>query len=140
MKQRQVAYVLVALILLGVAGLILRIISPTANESVLSGLLPISRDVIDRVQITSRDTEVELTKIAGEWWADSHVAFTPKLDMFWSTVGYIPGAQLVARKPKHHSVFGISEGQGTTVTFYLGPSLQEQLKIGKSAVNFVVSS
>ena len=41
------------------------------------------------------------------------------------------GAQLVAKKPKHHELLGVDEANSTKVSFYVGPSLQEQLHIGK---------
>ena len=68
MKSRQVGYVLIALILLGVGGLIARIITDSSNQYVMKGLMPISGDVIDKVQITEGDITSELIKVTDEVW------------------------------------------------------------------------
>ncbi len=62
MKSRQVGYVLIALILMGVGGLIARIITDSSNQFVMKELMPISGDVIDKVQITEGDITSELIK------------------------------------------------------------------------------
>ena len=131
MKSRQVGYVLIALILLGITGLLVRIITDSSNQFVLKGLMPITGDVIDKVQITEGNITTELVRVSEETWrVGKHTVFTPRMSDFWDHVNDIPNAQLVARKPKHHALLGVSEEGGTTITFFLGPSVQEEFYIG----------
>ena len=55
MKSRQVGYVLIALIVIGLAGLIYRIILGGSDEFVLEGMLPINEQIISQVDITTND-------------------------------------------------------------------------------------
>ena len=81
MKSRQVGYVLIALILLGVGGLIARIITDSSNQFVMKGLMPISGDVIDKVQITEGDITSELIKVTDEVWrVGKHNVFSPRMN------------------------------------------------------------
>ena len=131
MKSRQVGYVLIALIVLGVGGLTARIVTDSSNQFIMKGLMPISGDVIDKVQITDGDITSELVKVTEEVWrVGKHNVFTPRLNDFWAHVNDIPKAQLVARKTKHHDLLGVSEKDSTTITFFLGPSIQEEFHIG----------
>ena len=131
MSGRLVVVVLVALIALGVAGLVVRVLSSDENELVLSGLLPLSQDVIDRVTIASSESEVELARIDDKWQVAANEVSRAKLRFFWTIVAEIDGAQLVAKNPANHERMGVAEGQGTIVSFYLGPAIQERFIIGK---------
>ena len=55
MKSRQVGYVLIALIVIGIAGLFYRIVIGGTDEFILEGLLPISEDIINQVDIKTND-------------------------------------------------------------------------------------
>ena len=52
MKSKQIGYVFIAVIIIGVAGLALRLISAGSSELTLEGILPVSPDVIDAVTMT----------------------------------------------------------------------------------------
>lgn len=131
MKSRQVGYVLIALILIGVAGLVVRVVSASSNELTLEGVLPVTPDVIDRVTITSPDSQAELVKRGDVWQIDRDQAFGPKLDSLWSSVAEINGAQLIATNPENHGRMGVAEDQGTRVAFWLGDFMQEEFIVGK---------
>ena len=131
MKSRQLGYVLILIIALGVAALIARLVSSGSDELVLSGLLPISPEVVDKVTIRSADGETEIVKVGEETWRiDVHAVFAPKLAQFWTAVDEIDGAQLVATNPANHERMGVAAGQGTEVSFFLGPAIQEQFIVG----------
>ena len=51
MKGREVGYVLLALIILGVAGVIVKLVTTGNNNETLTGLLPLHSDVIDSITI-----------------------------------------------------------------------------------------
>jgi hypothetical protein len=133
-KSRQVGLVLIALIAIGIAGLIARAVSSGSDELVLSGLLPLSPDVVDTVNLRSGESTAELRRIgtdATNWRVGDFPVFSQKLLEFWSAVSDIDGAQLVARNPENHSRMGVAEGQGTVMEFFLGGSIQEQFLVGK---------
>lgn len=131
MKSRQVGLVLMALIAVGLAGLIIRLVSAGSDELVLSGLLPISQEAVDRVVISSGDKRAELVKVGDTWRVGNIPAFVPKLNQFWAAVNNIDGAQLIAQNPTNHARMGVAQGQGTEVEFYLGPGLQAEFFLGK---------
>ena len=131
MKGRQVGLVLVALIAIGIAGLIIRAVSSGSDELVLSGLLPLPRDVIDKVIVRSEESEAELIRIGDTWVVGGNPVFPPKLEPFWAAVSDFEGAQLIAMNPVSHEPMGVGTGQGTRVSFFLGPAIQEQFIIGK---------
>ncbi len=133
MKSRQVGYVLIALIVIGISGLFYRVVFDGTDEFVLEGLLPINEEIIDQVDIATNDgLTSELIKGNDSYWeVSNNPIFIPKLSAFWEHLDDVPGAQLVARKSTYHSLLGVDEENSTKVSFYVGPSLQEKLHIGK---------
>ena len=134
MGSKQVGYVLIALIVIGVAGLVLRLIAAGSSELTLEGILPVSPDVIDRVTITTPvGSEARLEKTNDIWQIEREDAFVPKLNQLWTASTDIDGAQLVARNPASHARMGVQEGQGINVAFWLGEFKQEEFIVGKWA-------
>ena len=132
MGSKQVGYVLIALIVIGIAGLVVRLIAAGSSELTLEGILPVSPDVIDRVTITApAGNEARLDKINDVWQIEQELAFPPKLNQLWTAAADIDGAQLVARNPANHPRMGVQEGQGTSVAFWLGEFKQEEFIVGK---------
>ena len=131
MKSRQVGFVLIALIAVGIAGLIARVASSGSDELTLSGLLPLAPDVVTKATIRSNESEVELVRVGDSWRAGSYPAFSAMVEQFWTAVADMDGAQLVATNPDNHERIGVKKGQGTVVSFYLGPAIQEQFIVGK---------
>lgn len=139
MKSRQVGFVLIAMIVIGVAGLVIRVVSSGTDEVVLSGLLPISSDVVNRVVITKEEepsSEAMLVRLGDTWTINNQPAFTPKLDMLWTAVSDIQNnAQLVATNPRNHKRMGVEQSDGIVVSFYLDEFEQEKFIIGKWSSN-----
>ncbi|MEC8890249.1 MAG: DUF4340 domain-containing protein [Chloroflexota bacterium] len=132
MKSRQVGFVLMALILIGVLGIAIRLISSGQDDFVMEGLMPITQDVITRIEVTRGEQTAELVKTGEDnWRVGKYPAFAPRLGDFWTHIADIPDSQLVARLPKHHELLGVDEVSGTHVTFYLDQSVQEAFLIGK---------
>ena len=100
---------------------------------VLSGLMPISEDVIDKIVITSNENEesVTLLKLGSSWTLENQKVFQNKLDAFWAITSYFEGAQLTSKNPKSHSKIGINDNQGVSLEFYVANYLQEKFIIGK---------
>jgi len=133
MKSRQVGYVLIALIVIGLSGLVYRIVLGGTDEFILDGMLPINPEIVNQVDITTNDgLTSELIKVNDSYWeVAGNPIFSPKLAAFWEHVDDVSGAQLVAKKAKHHQLLGVDDENSTKVSFYVGPSLQEQLHVGK---------
>ncbi|MCH8309893.1 MAG: DUF4340 domain-containing protein [Chloroflexi bacterium] len=136
MKSKQVGYVLMALIIVGVAGLIIRVASRAGPENTLAGLLQVSPEASDKIIITNEDFEAELVRLGDEttgftWFIDDQQVFQPKLDQFWLAVSDLYSAQLIAENPKSQTRMGIADGQGVEVSFFRDRrSLQERFIIG----------
>jgi hypothetical protein len=137
MSGKQLGYVLIALIIIGVSGIGVRIISTDSNDFTMSGLLPITSDVIDRVSIASNNSNVATTDNVNlkkinetNWIVGRHNVFPQTLQNFWGHVFNIKNAQLVSREPKYHNRLGVTNNSGSTITFYLGQSVLEQFIVG----------
>ena len=126
-------YILISLIIIGMIILTFQIISSNEDQMVLSGLLPISEDVVDKIVISSIENEesVTLLKLGSTWTLENQKVFQNKLDAFWAITSYFQGAQLTSRNPKNHSRIGITENQGVNLEFYIGGFLQEKFILGK---------
>lgn len=132
MKSRQVGLVLAALIVIGIAGLVIRLISAEPEEEVLAGLLPITQDVVTRITVYDNATDqgADLVKIGDEWTVNNLPVFPLMMNQFWRVVAEVDGAQLVAENPNTHQRMGVGENQGTVISFYLGDFLQESFVLG----------
>jgi len=69
MKSRQVGFVLMALILIGIIGIGIKLISSDGDEFVMEGLMPITKDVVTRVEISRGPESTQLHKIDQETWS-----------------------------------------------------------------------
>lgn len=132
MKGRQVGFVLVALILIAIAGASYQVAKTVGGgDETLSGLLPTQRDVVDTVVISNSSTEARLIRRGDSWTIGTRPVFAQKLDAFWSIVSQFDGAQLVAENRANHERMGIDAQQGTEVIFFLGAAIQEKFTIGR---------
>ena len=135
MNSRQLVAVLALLVLIAVAGLVVRVLTSEPEEVVLSGLLPISQDVVNRVKISTPHDGLEATlERRGEgapWTVNNQPAFQPKLEALWQAVHDIETiAQLIAMNPDNHARMGVADDNTTVVSFFLNDFEQEKLLIG----------
>ncbi len=135
MNSRQLIAVLALLVAIAVAGLVVRVVTSEPEEVVLSGLLPISQDVINRVRISTPQDGLEATlERRGEgapWTINNQPAFQPKLEALWQAVSDIENiAQLIAMNPDNHARMGVADDNATVVSFFLGDFEQEKLLVG----------
>jgi len=126
-------YILISLIIIGLIILTFQIISTNEDQIILSGLLPISEDVVDKIIISSNENKesVTLLKLGSTWTLNNQKIFQNKLDAFWAITSYFQGSQLTSRNPKNHSKIGVSENQGVNLEFFIGGFLQEKFILGK---------
>ena len=78
MKSRQVGYVLIALIVIGLSGLLYRIVLGGVDEFILEGMLPINQEIVNQVDITTNDgLSSELIKVNDSYWEVSQNPIFP---------------------------------------------------------------
>ena len=135
MKSRQLGFVLMALIAVGVAGLAFRVVSAGSDEVVLEGLIQVSSQASDRVLVEGDGNQTELQRLgdaeAGAWYVDDQPVFEPQLQQFWQAVDDLYDAQLVSTNPANHGRMGVVDGEAVEVSFFLGRrSLQEKFLVG----------
>jgi hypothetical protein len=136
MKSRQLGFVLMALIAVGVAGLIFRIFAAGSDEIVLEGLVQVSPQASDRVLVAGGDSQTELVRLGdaeqASWFVDDQPVFLPRLEQFWQAVDDLYDAQLVSVNPANHPRLGVVDGESIEVSFFIGGrSLQEKFIVGE---------
>ena len=131
MAGRHVAIILAALVVVVLAGLGIRLASGGSAPATLSGLFPLTQEVVDQVVIRSGDSEVRLFKVGGEWRSGPHQAFPVRVADLWAAVDLLPSAQAVAERPASHARLGVDRDAGVTVTFYREGGVLESVVIGK---------
>jgi hypothetical protein len=136
MKSRQLGFVLMALIAVGVAGLIFRIFAAGSDEIVLEGLVQVSPQASDRVLVAGGDSQTELVRLGdaeqASWFVDDQPVFLPRLEQFWQAVDDLYDAQLVSVNPANHPRLGVVDGESIEVSFFIGGrSLQEKFVVGE---------
>ncbi len=131
MKSRQVGILLAVVVVIGVAGLLIRLLSADIlDESELSGLAQLDEDVIDKVVMRGEDSEIAIVKSEDGWFLDEYPVFDAKLFIMWDAVSKFDGADLVSTNSENHWLMGVTPEDGTTVQFFSGDEMREELLIG----------
>ncbi len=136
MKSRQLGFVLMALIAVGVAGLIFRIFAAGSDEIILEGLVQVSQQASDRVLVADGEKQTELVRLGeaeqATWFVDDQPVFIPRLEQFWQAVDDLYDAQLISVNPANHSRLGVVDGDSIEISFFIGGrSLQERFIVGE---------
>ena len=135
MKSRQVGFVLMALIAVGIAGLVFRIVAGGSDEFVLEGLVQVSSQASDRVLVEGNGFTTELQRLGeaeqGAWFVDDQPVFEPWLQQFWQGVDDLYDAQLISTNPANHERLGVVQGDSIEMSFFQDRrSLQEKFIVG----------
>ncbi len=135
MKSRQVGFVLMALIAVGIAGLVFRIVAGGSDEVVLEGLVQVSSQASDRVLVEGDGFTTELQRLGeaeqGAWFVDDQPVFEPWLQQFWQGVDDLYDAQLISTNPANHDRLGVAQGDSIEMSFFQDRrSLQEKFLVG----------
>ena len=135
MKSRQLGYVLMALIAVGIAGLLFRVIAGGSDEIVLEGIVEVSEFSSDRILVEGDGLETEILRLGEpeeqKWFVDDQLVFEPLLQAFWQAVTDLNDAQLVSTNPANHSKMGVVQGDAIEVSFFQERrSLQEKFIVG----------
>ena len=130
MGGKQVGYVLIALIVLGIAGIVVRLVSAETEKSVLSGVRPLNENEIDKVVMRDADNEVIVEKRGDRWWVGQYPVVQLKFEEMWDTAAAFNGAELIASNPDNHGLMGVSPENTTVAQFWKGDGLQEEFFVG----------
>ena len=135
MKSRQVGFVLMALILVGIAGLVFRIVAGGSDEVILEGLVQVSSQASDRVLVEGDGFTTELQRLGeaeqGAWFVDDQPVFEPWLQQFWQGVDDLFDAQLISTNPANHDRLGVAQDDTIEMSFFQDRrSLQEKFLVG----------
>ncbi len=136
MKSRQVGFVLMALVAVGIAALVFRIVSTESEAVILEGLLQVSEQASDRILVEGGDSYTELQRYGDSeqaaWFVDDQPVFQPIMQQFWLAVSDIYDAQLVSNNPNNHARIGVADGDSIAVSFFQDRgALQEKFFIGE---------
>lgn len=135
MKSRQVGFVLMALIIVGIAGLVFRLFTSGSDEIILEGLIQVSSQASDRVLVEGNGFTTELQRLGdaeqGAWFVDDQPVFEPWLQQFWQGVDDLYDAQLISTNPNNHERLGVVQGDAIELSFFQDRrSLQEKFIVG----------
>ena len=130
MKGNQVGYVLIAVIALGILGIVVRVIATDSDLPTLALQADLSNTTVDRVVMSDGQSSVELRKENGEWMVGPYPVVEWKLDGLWEAVGKLDKADLIASNPDNHVVMGVSPFNGTQVEFLSNDVSQDRLILG----------
>ncbi len=135
MKSRQVGFVLMALIAVGIAGLVFRVVAAGSDAVILEGLVQVSSQASDRVLVEGNGLTTELQRLGeaeqGSWFVDDQPVFEPWLRQFWQGVDDLYDAQLVSTNSANHDRMGVVQGDAIEVSFFQDRrSLQEKFIVG----------
>jgi len=129
-KGRQVGYVLIALIVIGLAGLAARLLSVETQRTVLTGVSLLNSDVVDKVVMRDSENESPLEKVDGQWQIGPYPVVQTALDEMWATAESFERAELVSANPDNHVYMGVSKENTTVVQFWRGEELYEEFLVG----------
>ena len=127
MKSRQVGFVLMALIAVGIAGLLFRVFAAGSDEEILEGLVQVSSQASDRVLVEGNGFTTELQRLGdaeqGAWFVDDQPVFEPWLQQFWQGVDDLYDAQLISTNPANHERIGVVQGDAIEIVVLPGQAL-----------------
>ena len=131
MRGRQLGFVLLALILIGVSGIAVRLFA-TEPEGVgrLTGTDSLAAEILDKVVMRDSEYETVLTKIGGQWWVGPYPAVNARLETLWETAGLIENAELIATNSTNHDLMGVHPDNGSVLQFWRGEDLLEEFVVG----------
>jgi hypothetical protein len=128
---RQIGYVLIALIVLGVVGIVARLLVTETWLPELTGVSALTEQTIDKIVI--RDQEFETTIVRSEdglWWRGPYPVVPLKLQEMWEITAKFNGAELISINSINHRDMGVAPENTTFVEFYKDDILVEEFLIG----------
>ena len=130
MGGKQVGFVFVALVVLGIAALVFRFISAEPEKIVISDVAPLTEETLDRVVIRNNEFKTVIEKLEGDWLVGPYPVQRRRFEDMWATTQLFDKAELIATNPENHPVMGVSPENGTLVEFWNGDNLVEEFFVG----------
>lgn len=130
MGGKQVGFVFAALIVLVLVALVFRFVSAEPDEILLTGVSPLTEDVIDKIVIRSNEFETVIEKDDGEWMVGPYPVQRRRFEDMWATTRIFDEAELIATNPENHPLMGVSPENATLVEFWNEGELVEEFFVG----------
>lgn len=133
MNSSQIGTLLIAVIVIGLAGIGWRLLSTVeTEEQELTGVSALTSEAIDRVVFQDREVQATIVKSADgdEWTVDGFPVVPDQLAALWETAEKFDGADLIATNSANHNRMGVSEETGTRVQFFSGAAMVEDFFVG----------
>lgn len=130
MGGKQVGFVFVALVVLGIAALVFRFVSAEPDEILLEGVAPLTEETLDKVVIRNNEFETVIEKVDGDWLVGPYPVQRRRFEDMWSTTQLFDEAELIATNPENHPLMGVSPENGTLVEFWNADDLIEEFFVG----------
>ena len=108
MSGKYVGFVLIFVIVLGVAGIAFRLLSAEGEGVKTFGdVSPLGPEVVDRVVMRDAEQQTIVVKRDGGWWVDAYPALGVRMETLWETASRIGDAELVATNSTNHDLMGV---------------------------------
>ena len=130
MGGKQVGFVFAALVILGIAALVFRLISVEPEKIVITDVAPLTEETLDKVVIRNNEFETRIEKFDGDWQVGPYPVQRRRFEDMWATTEMFDEAELIATNPENHPVMGVSPENGTLVEFWNGDNLVEEFFVG----------
>ena len=130
MGGKQVGFVFAALVILGIAAFVFRVVSVEPEKIVISNVAPLTEETLDKVVIRNNEFETVIEKLDGDWQVGLYPVQRRRFEDLWATTGLFDEAELIATNPENHPVMGVSPENGTLVEFWNGDDLVEEFFVG----------
>ena len=131
MSGKYVGFVLVVVIVLGVAGIGFRLFSAEGEGIKTFGeVSPLGPEVIDRVVMRDAEQQTIVVKRDGGWWVDAYPAIAVRLETLWETASRIGDAELVATNSTNHDLMGVHPDNHTVLEFWSEGEVVERFIVG----------
>ena len=130
MGGKQVGFVFVALVVLGIAALVFRFISAEPPKIIIPDVAPLTEETLDKVVIRNNEFETVIEKLDGDWLVGPYPVQRRRFEDMWTTTQMFDEAELIATNPENHPLMGVSPENGTLVEFWNQGDLIEEFFVG----------
>ena len=97
MSGRYVGFVLIAVIILGAAGIVFRLISTeSATIKLFGDVSTLNSETVDKIVMRDAEQQTIVEKLDRQWWVGTYPALNIRMETLWETVSRISEAQLIA--------------------------------------------
>ena len=131
MSGRYVGFVLIAVIILGAAGIVFRLISTeSATIKLFGDVRTLNSETVDKIVMRDAEQQTIVEKLDRQWWVGKYPALNIRMETLWETVSRISEAQLIATNSINHELMGVHPDNSTVLEFWNSDQLLERFIVG----------